>query len=170
MRTTARLSRCNHFANCRENIPIYIQQDVALHSSFISVNCSTCFGWYLHPSSGAHTTVSTASGTGQTLTAICRCRGGVETIAAGSSNGLTSTRCCRYSCVAPDDGWRYRPNHVEQFTEINKLCNIISCWKYIRIYLWRKGPWKLNVEKMYVLKCLVPENSGFKSRVDIHNM
>ena len=24
---------------------------------------STCFGWYLHPSSGAHTTVSTASGT-----------------------------------------------------------------------------------------------------------
>ena len=24
-----------------------------------SVNCSTCFGWYLHPSSGAHTTVST---------------------------------------------------------------------------------------------------------------
>ena len=25
-------------------------------------NCSTCFGWYLHPSPGAHTTVSTASG------------------------------------------------------------------------------------------------------------
>jgi len=26
----------------------------------ISGNCSTCFGWYLHPSSGANTTVSTA--------------------------------------------------------------------------------------------------------------
>ena len=40
-----------------------------LHSLFISENCSTCFGWYLHPSSGAHTTVSTASGTCQTVTA-----------------------------------------------------------------------------------------------------
>jgi len=27
----------------------------------ISGNCSTCFGWYLHPSSGAYTTVSTES-------------------------------------------------------------------------------------------------------------
>jgi hypothetical protein len=32
----------------------------------ISVNCSTCFEWYLHPSSGAHITVITASGVGQT--------------------------------------------------------------------------------------------------------
>jgi len=50
-------------------IPIYIQQEAALHSLFISGNCSTCFGWYLHPSSGAHTTVSTVSGTCQTVTA-----------------------------------------------------------------------------------------------------
>ena len=27
-----------------------------LHSLFISGNCCTCFGWYLHPSSGAQTT------------------------------------------------------------------------------------------------------------------
>ena len=32
-------------------------------------NCSTCFGWYLHPSSEAHTTVFTVSGTCQTFTA-----------------------------------------------------------------------------------------------------
>jgi len=31
----------------------------------LSVNCSTCFGWYLHPSSVAQTTVSTASGISQ---------------------------------------------------------------------------------------------------------
>ena len=37
------------------NIPIQIQQDAKLHSLFISGNCCTCFGWYLHPSSGAHT-------------------------------------------------------------------------------------------------------------------
>ena len=38
------------------NILIYVQQD-ALHSLFLSGNCSTCFGWYLHPSSGAQTTI-----------------------------------------------------------------------------------------------------------------
>ena len=31
---------------------------------------------------------------------------------------------------APDDGWRNHPKHVEQFTEINKLCNVASCWLY----------------------------------------
>jgi len=41
----------------RKYIPIHIQQDAALHSLFISGNCSTCFGWYLHPSSEAHVTI-----------------------------------------------------------------------------------------------------------------
>jgi len=48
-------------------IPLYIQQDATLHSLFISGGCSTCLGWYLHPSSGAHTTVSTASGISHTV-------------------------------------------------------------------------------------------------------
>ena len=78
-------------------IPIYIQQDATLHSLFISGNCSLCFGWYLHPSSGAHITVSTASGICHTVTATCRYRGGFGMIAADSSNGVTNTRCCRYS-------------------------------------------------------------------------
>jgi hypothetical protein len=59
-------------------IPIYIQQDAML-DSFISGNCSTCFWWYFHPSSGAHTTVSTASGICHTVTDICRYRGRVGT-------------------------------------------------------------------------------------------
>jgi hypothetical protein len=54
---------------------LYIQQDATLHSLFISGNCSTCFGWYFHPSSGAHTTVSTATGICHTVTATCRYRG-----------------------------------------------------------------------------------------------
>jgi len=45
----------------------------------LSGNCSTCFGWYLHPSSGAQITVSTASGICHTVTAICRYRGRVGT-------------------------------------------------------------------------------------------
>jgi hypothetical protein len=47
---------------------------------FIYGNCSTCFGWYFHPSSGAHTTVSTTSGICHTFTAICRYRARVGTV------------------------------------------------------------------------------------------
>jgi hypothetical protein len=37
--------------------------------------------------------------------------------------------------AAPDDGWKYHPKHVEQFSDINKLCNVASCWIYIAILL-----------------------------------
>jgi len=62
----------------RKNIPIYNQQD-ATTQFIIYGNCSTCFGWYLHPSSGEHTTVSTASGICHTVTATWRYRGRVGT-------------------------------------------------------------------------------------------
>jgi hypothetical protein len=35
---------------------------------------------------------------------------------------------------APDDGWRYHPKHIEQFTDINKLYIVVSCWTAIDIY------------------------------------
>jgi hypothetical protein len=63
----------------RKYIPIYIQKDAMSHNLFTSGNCSTCFGWYHHPSSGAQTTVSTASGICHTFTANCRYRGRVGT-------------------------------------------------------------------------------------------
>jgi len=44
-------------------MPIIVQHDATIYSLFISVHRSTYFGWYLQPSSGAHVTVSTASGT-----------------------------------------------------------------------------------------------------------
>jgi len=86
----------------------------------LSGHCSTCFGWYLHPSSGAQKTVSVAFGISHAVTLIYRYRGRVgtglsvlwvaypqhtqtssnsSTIAAGSSNGVTNTRCCGYSCL-----------------------------------------------------------------------
>jgi hypothetical protein len=37
------------------------------------------------------------------------------------------------STCAPDDGRKYNPKHVEQFPDINKLCNIASCWIYTYI-------------------------------------
>jgi hypothetical protein len=66
---------CKHDVIYVRCIPIYIQQDATLHSLFISRNCCTCFGWFLHPSSGAHTTISAASGICHTITATCRYRG-----------------------------------------------------------------------------------------------
>jgi hypothetical protein len=35
----------------------------------------------------------------------------------------------------PDDGWKYHPKHVEQFPDVNKLCNVPSFWIYIGILL-----------------------------------
>ena len=68
-------------------MPIIVQQDATIYSLFLSVNRSTCFGWYLHPSSGAHLTVSTTSGISTTVTATCRKRDWTET----SSHPVTFT-------------------------------------------------------------------------------
>jgi hypothetical protein len=53
--TTRNLTFNVHGSVHRKYIPMYIQQDATLHSLFYVENCSTCFGWYFHPSSGAHT-------------------------------------------------------------------------------------------------------------------
>jgi hypothetical protein len=60
-------------------------QQLRFTQFILSGNCSTSFGWYQHPSSGAHTTVSTAFDICHTVTATCRYRGKVGT----SSNGMT---------------------------------------------------------------------------------
>ena len=124
----------------RKYILIYIQQDATLHSLFISGNYSTCFGLYLYPSSGAQNCIYSIwhlSNRNCYLPLSWRSwKSGISNssiIATGSSYGLTSAKCCRYSFCAPDDGWRYNPKHVEQFPEINKLYNVATCWIYIRI-------------------------------------
>jgi len=43
------------------------QQDAHVTEFILSDNCSTCFGRYYHPSSGAQTTVTTASGNRYTV-------------------------------------------------------------------------------------------------------
>jgi hypothetical protein len=57
----------------------------------LSGNCSTCFGWYHHPSSGTQTTIYSMLFVTPLLLSAA--------IAAGSSNGVTNARCCRYSCL-----------------------------------------------------------------------
>ena len=68
---------------------------------FISVNCSTCYGLIPQPSSGAQHCIYSI---GYLSNRYCYLplswkSWNSSTIAAGSSNGLTNTRCCRYSCV-----------------------------------------------------------------------
>jgi len=90
----------------------------------LSGNCSTYFGWHHHlPLSGAQTTVSAASGTclshGYCYLPLSwkswnwfecvvvdvrhpqhtQISSNSSTIAAGSSKGVTITRCCRFSCL-----------------------------------------------------------------------
>jgi hypothetical protein len=52
----------------RNNILLYkSQQDAHVTEFILSDDCSTCFGRYYHPSSGAQTTVTTASGNRYTV-------------------------------------------------------------------------------------------------------
>jgi len=103
------------------NILIYVYLRRCNVTRFIlSGNCSTCFGWYYHPSSRAQTTVSTASGICHTVTAICRYRGRDGTglsvlwvqiaVTVWQMPDAVDTVVC-----APDDGWWYHPKRVEQF-------------------------------------------------------
>ena len=82
-------------------------------------NCSTCFGWYLQPSLGAQTTVSTASGVCHTVSAatVWQIPDAVDTLVC-----------------APDDGCWYDPKYVEQFPDkIN--CVTLYLVGYILEYL-----------------------------------
>jgi hypothetical protein len=121
LETALRVSRGNS-THHQERIQLYIQHLVfvtplllpaANVTQFIlSGNCSTCFGWYLHPSSGAQTTVSTASGICHTVIATCRYS------SKHTVNAVWQTPDAAYTVVcAPDDGWRYHPKYVEQFPD-----------------------------------------------------
>jgi hypothetical protein len=57
---------------------------------------------------------------------------------------------------APDGGWKYHPKHVEQFPDINKLCDITSCWIYLRINV--KSPNNISKWHMGI-------NSAFKGLI-----
>jgi len=162
----------------RKYIPIYIQQDVTLHSLFISGNCSTCFGWYFHPSSGEHTTVSTESGICHTVTAICHLLVLLGDLTFMGTciviySNIYPKRCnvtqfiyiwkllymfrvvlppiirsvykCIYRiwylshryCYLPLSwkSWNQYECAVGGVGQINKLCDVASCWMYIGILL-----------------------------------
>ena len=89
------------------------------------MKCSTCFRRFLRPSLGAQKLYIQHRVLCQTFTATCHCRG----------RGFG----------APDDGRRNRPKYAEHFTEIKKLCNVSSCWLYLKIHLRCTDTWASNM-------------------------
>ena len=59
---------------------------------------------------------------------------------------------------APDDGRRKRLKHAEHFTEINKLCNVASCWLYLKKTFAMHGT--MNVKFQFTLY-VCPHASAF---------
>jgi hypothetical protein len=93
-----------------KNILIYVQQDATLHSLFYLKTALRVSGVTIthHPEQKEMYLQHLVFVTPLLLPAA---------IATDSSNGVTSTRCCRYSYLAPADGWKYLPKHVEQFPD-----------------------------------------------------
>jgi hypothetical protein len=61
----------------------------------------------------------------------------------------------RFECAvddvcAPDDVWKYHPKHVEQFSDINKLCDVASCWIYEYIGILLRARPILHISRIKV--------------------
>ena len=120
-----------------------------LYTVYFIWNRSTCFGWYLLPSSGAQTAVSTASGICHTVTLTCRYRGRVGTglsvqvwmrlrlIQTRTPNGhlcrVTYTRCRTDTINSPDDGHMAARNmyRIEINIHVKELCVKLVIYKDI---------------------------------------
>jgi len=58
-------------------------------------------------------------------------------IAAGSSNGVTNTRCCRYRCMCSLWWVEAPPETCTAVSRYNKPCNVASCWIYMGIIFYQ---------------------------------
>jgi hypothetical protein len=58
-----------------------------------------------------------------------------STIATSSSYDITSANVVDIFMCAPDDGCVLHTKNELVFPEINKLCNVATCWIFIRIHL-----------------------------------
>jgi hypothetical protein len=67
-------------------------------------------------------------------------------IGAGCSNGVTNTRCCRYSCMRFWWWVEIPPETCRAVSRYNKLCNVAHFWIYIGILLRCTDPWTLNLK------------------------
>ena len=114
------------------------------------MKCSTCFRRLLRPSSGAHNCIYSIGYHVFIAPDFCICflqfcfdvsvllcficLFGINKFHV---HGSTNYPMLYIQFWAPSDGRRNCLKHVEHFTEINKLCNVASCWLHLKkIYLW----------------------------------
>ena len=136
------------------------QQDATLHNLFISVKCSICFRRFLRPSPGAQNCIYSIGffvkiycylplhGTGSVPSLpVAEMELNQFHAVAGSSKDLTKYSMLYIQFWAPDDGRRNRLKHVQNFTEINKLCSVASYWWFLKICLRCTNPWMSNLNE-----------------------
>jgi hypothetical protein len=117
-------------------IPIYIQHDTTFHSLFYPETA-------LYVSGGTTTHHQERKQLYLQHLLFVRPLLLPAALAAGSSNGLTNTRYCRYSCLR---SWWWVVVLIETCRAVSiqyKLCNVASCRTYIRIFLRCTDPWML---------------------------
>jgi len=123
-------------------VPIYIQQDATLHSLlYLETALHVSGDTSTHHQERVQLYLQHVVFVTQLLLPA--------TIAAGSSNGLTNTRCCRFSCTCSLWWVEVTPETCGAVSRYNKLCKVASCWLYIGIYLCCMDPWtsKFHWEK-----------------------
>jgi len=128
------------------NILIYIQQDATLR------NCSTCFGWYHHLSSGAQTTVSTASGICHAVIALCPCRGRVGTglsvlRVAYATHSLIVLKVCLYKDIILLTTCSAIRNSASQMHQTTHTRSFFMAEKYIIMLNGYSRPQKITADK-----------------------
>ena len=108
---------------------VYLYLETVLHVSW----------WYFHPSSGAHTTVSTASGICHTVTAICRYRGRVGTglsvlwVAYTTPQHTQTASCAAVNQYRHQRGTRSPKQCISTIPFTLSSCLVTVAWRYIDV-------------------------------------
>jgi hypothetical protein len=87
-----------------------------------------------------------------------------STISADSSNGVTITRCCRYSCLRSWWWVEVPPETCRAVSRLNKLCNIASCWIYITVIVQEPLPPLVRISSWHCVYPLAPRTIVYLRR------
>jgi hypothetical protein len=125
----------------RERIQLYLQ-----HLVFVTRYCYLQLSWnswnrFQWALGGVHNPQHTENGSNS------------STIAADNSKVWQIPDAVDTVVCALDDLWKYRPKHLEQFPDINKLCNFASCWMYEYIEILLGAHPILHISRIRVKRC-----------------
>jgi hypothetical protein len=128
----------------RKNILIYFQQNATLHSLFYLKTA-------LHVSGGTATHHQERKQLYLQHPVFVTPLLLPAAIAAGSSNGVTNTRCYRYSSLRSWWWVAVPPETCRTVSSWNKLRNVTSCWMYIR-ELFKRCKYVISLPKYNIKK------------------